>query len=92
MVKDEDTQAISQDHVADIRPVYLSQHENNTKHSIDWSNFRIVWQDNNSYWLLIKESLLIQAFRPELKRTTHSIPLIVFASGLSKNMLPGPNG
>jgi hypothetical protein len=70
----------------------LLQHAKDTNHRIDWSNFRVVWQDNNSYKLLIKESLLIQAFQPELNRTTHSVPLIVYPDGLPRNMLPDANG
>ena len=70
----------------------LVSHTQETGHRINWSDFRIVWQDNNPYRLLIKESLLIQAFQPELNRTTHSVPLIVFPEGLLRQMLPDPNG
>lgn len=70
----------------------LTSHAQETGHHINWSDFKVVWQDNNPYRLLIKESLLIQAFQPELNRTTHSIPMIVFPDGLPRQMLPDPNG
>ena len=70
----------------------LLQHEKQTGHRINWTDFRVVWQDNHPYRLLIKESLLIQAFEPELNRTTHSVPLLVFPNGLPRNLLPDPNG
>ena len=70
----------------------LASHKQEIGHHINWSGFRIVWQDNNPYRLLIKESLLIQAFQPELNRTTNSVPLIVFPDGLPRQMLPDPNG
>ena len=70
----------------------LASHTQETGHHINWSDFRIVWQDENPYRLLIKESLLIQAFQPELNRTTNSVPLIVFPDGLPRQMLPDPNG
>ncbi|CAF1663857.1 unnamed protein product [Adineta ricciae] len=70
----------------------LAQHTKDTGHHIDWTGFRVAWRDDNPYRLLIKESLLIQAFKPELNRTTHSVPLIVFPDGLPRDMLPDPNG
>ena len=36
-----------------------------------------MWRDNNSYRLLIEESLVIRAHEPQLNRTTHSMPLLV---------------
>ena len=70
----------------------LASHTQETGHHINWSDFKVVWQDNHPYRLLIKESLLIQAFQPELNRTTHSVPMIVFPDGLPRQMLPDPNG
>jgi hypothetical protein len=52
----------------------LSKHEKDTEHLINWKDFRVVWRDENPYRLLIKESLLIQAYKPALNRTTHSVP------------------
>ncbi len=68
----------------------VKQHEEETGHRIDWKNFHVVTQDNHPYRLLIKESLLIKAYEPELNRTTHSVPLIVFPDGLPKTFLPRP--
>ena len=62
----------------------LNSHAQETSNHINWSDFRVVWRDKNPYWLLIKESLLIQAFQPELNHTTHSVPLIVFPNGLPR--------
>jgi hypothetical protein len=70
----------------------LCKHEKDTEHHINWKDFRVVWRDENSYRLLVKESLVIQAYKPELNRTTHSVPLIVFPDGLTTDMLPDPNG
>ena len=70
----------------------LRKHEKDTGHHINWKDFRVVWRDENPYRLLVKESLVIQAYKPELNRTTHSVPLIVFPDGLTKDMLPDPNG
>jgi hypothetical protein len=52
----------------------LSKHEKDTGHRINWKDFRVVWRDEDPYRLLIKESLVIQAYKPALNRTTHSIP------------------
>jgi hypothetical protein len=74
----------------DVTLSSIKQHERDTGHHMNWNNFRVVWQDNHHYRLLIKESLLIQAFKPELNKTTHSIPLIAFPDGLSRDLLPNP--
>jgi len=58
---------------------------------MNWSNFRVVWQDNHSYRLFIKESLMIQAFELDLKRTTHLLPLVVFPDGLPRVLVPNPD-
>jgi hypothetical protein len=70
----------------------LCKHEKDTGHHINWKDFRVVWRDENTYRLLVKESLVIQAYKPELNRTTHSVPLIVFPDVLTTDMLPDPNG
>ena len=70
----------------------LLQHQKDTNHEIDWLNSKIIWNDTNSHKLLIKESLLIKASKPDLNRTTHSTPLYVFPEGLPKHLLPDPNG
>jgi hypothetical protein len=70
----------------------LSKHEKDTGQHINWKDFRVVWRDENSCRLLVKESLVIQAYKPELNRTTHSVPLIVFPDGLTADMLSDPNG
>ncbi|CAF3427539.1 unnamed protein product, partial [Rotaria sp. Silwood2] len=69
----------------------IFQHEKETGHRMDWSNFQVVWQDNHYYRLLIKESLLIKAYESELNKTTHSVPLLVFPDGLPKAQLPNLN-
>ena len=58
---------------------------------MNWNNFRVVSQDNHPYRLRIKESLLFQAFEPELNKTTHSVPLVVFPDGLPRVLLPNPD-
>jgi hypothetical protein len=60
----------------------VKQHENNHNHKIDWTNFDIIANDNRNYQLLVKESLLINNFKPILNKTTTSVPLIVFPEGL----------
>ena len=70
----------------------LAEHEKNTGHRIDWENVRVLWRDNISYRLLIKESLVIQAHEPQLNRTTHSVPLLIFPEGLERDLVPDPNG
>ena len=69
----------------------IKKHIVETGHNMDWKNFNVVCQKNHHFCLLIKESLLIQAFQPELNKTTHSVPLIVFPDGLPKKYLPDPN-
>jgi hypothetical protein len=69
-----------------------SKHEKDTGHHINWKDCRVVWRDENSYRLLVKESLVIQAYKPELNCTTHSVPLIVVLDGLTTDMLSDPNG
>ncbi|CAM4848387.1 unnamed protein product [Rotaria magnacalcarata] len=66
----------------------ISKHQYDMKHSIDWNGCQIVWSDNNSYKLLIKESLIIKAYQPSLNRTTHSTPLYIFPEGLKDRHLP----
>ncbi|CAF1484669.1 unnamed protein product [Rotaria sordida] len=66
----------------------IHQHEKETGHRMNWSNFQIVWQDNHYYRLLIKELLLIKAYEPELNKTTDSVLLLVFPDGLPKVQLP----
>ncbi|CAF3647988.1 unnamed protein product [Rotaria socialis] len=68
----------------------VQQNQIETGHQMNWDNFRIVMEDNHYYRLLIKESLLIKAYEPELNRTTHSVPLIVFPDELQKELLPKP--
>jgi hypothetical protein len=82
------------DNTNDKNGVYstLSKHEKDTRYRINWKDFRVVWRDENRYRLLIKESLLIHAYKPALNRTTHSVPLIVFSDGLTTDLLPDPNG
>ena len=70
----------------------LAQHEKDTGHHINWADFQVVWGDSHPYRLLIKESLLIQAYKPELNRTTHSVPLLIYSAGLPRDLLPDPNG
>ena len=70
----------------------LCKHEKDTGHHINWKDFRVVWRDEYPYRLLVKESLVIQAYKPKLNRTTHSVPLVVFPDGLTTDMLPDPNG
>ncbi|CAF1345844.1 unnamed protein product [Adineta ricciae] len=60
----------------------VHQHEINNNHHIDWTNFNILAKDNKNYQLLVKESLLINCLKPNLNRTTSSVPLIVFPEGL----------
>jgi len=60
----------------------VKQHENNTNHTIDWTNFNIIARDNKNYQLLVKESLLINSQKPSLNKTTSSVPLIIFPEGL----------
>ena len=67
-------------------------HKQETDHQIHWSDFQIVWQDNNPRRLLIEESRLIQSSQLELNCTTHSIPLLVFQDDLLRQILLDPNG
>jgi hypothetical protein len=45
----------------------------------------------NPYRLLVKEFMLVQACKPELNRTTHSVSLIVFSDGFTTDMLSDLN-
>ncbi|CAF1508570.1 unnamed protein product [Adineta steineri] len=67
------------------------QHEKQHGHHMKWEEFNVVWQDSNPYKLLVRESLIIQAHKPVLNKTTHSIPLTVFPDGLPKHLTPDPN-
>ncbi|CAF1450959.1 unnamed protein product [Rotaria sordida] len=55
----------------------ITQHEKETGHHMDWSNFQ--------------ESLLIKAYEPEPNKTTHSVPLLLFPDGLPRVLLPNPD-
>jgi hypothetical protein len=78
----------------DKKVVYsaLSKHETDSGHSINGKIFRVVSRDENPYRLLIKQSLLIQAYKPELNQPAHSVAFIVFSDGLTADLLPDPNG
>ncbi|CAF1335161.1 unnamed protein product [Didymodactylos carnosus] len=84
------------DDYSDIKDVKsaLQKHVEDTSHSIDWQNWRIMDRDKVEYRLLVKESLLIASFNPDLNRTVRSVPFIVFPDGLSqrkskRNIDPG---
>ncbi|CAF1691708.1 unnamed protein product, partial [Adineta ricciae] len=62
----------------------ISRHTIETNHTIDWEHFKLVWQDGNHHKLLTKESLVIQAYQPQLNRTTHSSPMYIFPEGLPR--------
>jgi hypothetical protein len=66
----------------------VAKHLKEKKHIIDWKNTQIVWTDNEPHKLLIKESLVIKTYEPELNRTTHSVPLYIYPNGIEKRFLP----
>ncbi len=55
----------------------IIKHQKETNHVIDWQNSQIVWSDSIPHKLLIKESLIIKAYEPEMNRTTHFVPLFL---------------
>ncbi len=64
------------------------KHQKETNHVIDWQNSQIVCSESNPHKLLIKESLIIKAYEPEMNRTTHSVPLYIYLNGIEKELLP----
>jgi hypothetical protein len=69
----------------------IEKHRKETNHKINWENAQLIWTDSNPHKLLIKESLIIKAFEPELNRTTHSVPLYIYPNGICKQFLPRLN-
>ena len=69
----------------------ISRHEQQTGHKMNWESFKVICQDSNRYKLLLKESLVIQAYETKLNLTTHSVPMLVFPEGLPRTDLPDPN-
>ncbi|CAF2999044.1 unnamed protein product [Rotaria sp. Silwood2] len=69
----------------------LADHQRETRHSIDWENYKILWRDNLPHRLLLKESLVIKAHQPALNRTTHSVPLLIFPEGVPPDIVPYPH-
>lgn len=69
----------------------ISRHTQQTGHRMDWENFKVVWQENHTFPLLIKESLVIKAYEPPLNKTTHSVPMFVFPEGLPRIFIPDPD-
>jgi len=67
------------------------RHEQENNHHMNWESFNVFWRDNNAYNLLLKESPVIKAHQTALNRTTHSIPLVIFAEGLPPDLIPNPN-
>jgi hypothetical protein len=67
------------------------QHQQQNNHHMNWEGFNVVWRDNNAQKLLLKESLVIKAYKTELNKTTHSVPLIIFPEGLPPELIPNPN-
>ncbi len=51
-------------------------------HTIDWKDWKILSKDNKHYRLLIRESLYIADYKPNLNRTTCSAPLIIYPEGI----------
>jgi hypothetical protein len=66
----------------------IFKHGKEKNHGMDWEGSQVIWSDNSSNKLLVKESLIIKAYESELNRTTHSVPLYVFPDGLPKHYLP----
>ncbi|CAF1659013.1 unnamed protein product [Adineta ricciae] len=60
----------------------IYEHQQQTNHSIDWSNWKIIDKDPHGFKLKIRESLAIQQHQPTLNRTMSSTPLIIFPEGL----------
>jgi hypothetical protein len=73
-------------------PSSIAEHIHDTGHKMDWTNFRVLWRDNNAQRLMINESLVIRAHEPRLTRTTHSVPLLIFPEGLERKLVLDPNG
>jgi hypothetical protein len=69
----------------------ISRHEQETGHQMDWGNFKVVWHDTHHHRLLVKESLVIKAYRTPLNLTTHSTPMLVFPEGLPRDLVPNPD-
>ncbi|CAF1491492.1 unnamed protein product, partial [Adineta steineri] len=66
----------------------IQKHIDETKHKMDWKNCKVMCTETSKHKLLIRESLFIIAKKPELNRTTHSVPLYIFPEGVKRHQLP----
>lgn len=62
----------------------IERHIMRRNHRINWIDTRILWDDNDPYKLLIKESISIKKHESALNRTTHSVPLYIYPNGLEE--------
>ena len=62
------------------QPTAVQEHILSTKHEGSLTDFKIIGRDisRNSYYLRIKESLLIKKNKPKLNDTVQSTPLVLF--------------
>ena len=66
------------EHVKNVKESAVSDHLLQCHWVIDFDRFDIFDPDNNSFRLLIKESLLIKRDKPVLNHTVKSFPLKLF--------------
>ena len=64
--------------VVNPRPSAVNDHLLNSNHQCDFTNFSIIANDNNSFRLLLKESILIAKDNPYLNKQIASMPLSLF--------------
>ena len=62
----------------------LYTHQTTTNHTINWQQWKIIEKDSRPYQLLVKESLAIKQWQPELNKTISSAPLTIYPEGLPK--------
>jgi hypothetical protein len=62
----------------------VQRHIQQTKHVIDWRNWKILDKDKHPYRLLVRESMAIVDLTPNLNATTRSTPLIIYPTGYTK--------
>ena len=74
----ENTKQLSGKKFSKLSQSAIYQHELETGHSINWTNWKLLSKDKKYYRLLVRESIQISKFEPSLNRTVRSVPLVIY--------------
>ena len=79
-----DEMIIEEEQMRNVKNSALWEHHETTGHCIDWINWKIISKDQRRFRLLIRESIAIMKYEPDLNRMVQSVPLVIFPNGRTK--------